>query len=198
MVRRELYWNAGSTEEVSAICQPRTTVSPYLACNADCCSMYILCTGVTQKSGGGYHTINIQSRFMFIPVTTGLRRGGLTLALAPPTPVTTEDVRRQIEAINATQQYCQGVPSKINRVGVKRKKTLRSDSMNLNKFGHPAHDDEQQQEAAAVRATTAVYVATTYLVQSSSSGSSTLYAYKTYFSIAQTTPQSSWYIVLHW
>ena len=40
-----------------------------------------------------------------------LRRGGLTLALAPRMPVTTEDVCRQIEAVNATE-YCQGVHKK--------------------------------------------------------------------------------------
>ena len=65
-----------------------------------------------------------------------------------------------------------------------------------NKFGHLAHDDEQQQEAAALLLQQQHHYSNT---QSSSSGSSsTLYAYETDFYIAQTTPQPSSYIYLHW
>ena len=63
-----------------------------------------------------------------------------------------------------------------------------------NKFGRPAHDDKQQQEAAALLLQQQQYSNTqsnsSSNGSSSSSSSSTLYAYKTEFSIAQTTPQS--------
>ena len=72
-----------------------------------------------------------------------------------------------------------------------------------NKFGRPAHDDKQQQEAAALLLQQQQYSNTqsnssSNGSSSSSSSSSTLYAYKTDFSIAQTTRQSSSYIFLHW
>ena len=53
------------------------------------------------------------------------------------------------------RQYRQGVGTmKIDRVWMKRKKTLESDAVNHgNKCCHAAHDDEQHQQAASAAAT---------------------------------------------
>ena len=59
----------------------------------------------------------------------GLRRGGLTPALDPRLPVTTEDDRRQIEAVNATAVLPRGTYIKNEScLSEEQKKTL--DSMN--------------------------------------------------------------------
>ena len=78
-------------------------------------------------------------------------------------------------------QYCQGAPSKINRVSMNRKKTL-GQIQRTSKFAHPAHDDEQQQEAAAPLLQQQYSNAQSS--SSSSGSSSTLYACKVDFSIA--------------
>ena len=63
-------------------------------------------------------------------------------------------IGKKNDAVNATEPPRGAL--KINRVRMKRKKTMESDAMNhSNKYCHLAHNDEQQQQAAAAAATAA-------------------------------------------
>ena len=101
--------------------------------------------------------------YLHIPyIQGGLRRVGLTPALAPRMPVITEDVlyiviigkNRRCKCDSTAKGYNEN-KSCLNEENEK----LESDAMNhSNKFCHPAHDDEWQQQAAAAASAAATAV----------------------------------------